>query len=197
MYCMFKDFRFLHFMASHRNNKKVLQFSDMVRKYYLSSTFNTHRQAASAAQALRGILDSPFINIWMPHERNITTWSEQKGADSPPPEENISFVSSMLLNGRTSCWIFSPFFLLSEAMLIFHSQTHSTSSTGYTWHVALRIILHLLRNVKRQTCWCCSKCLKGFSQGYPGVHHPTLWPFSIIWITMRFRWFKKLVWFRL
>lgn len=63
MHCMFKDFRFLHFMASHRYNKKVLQFSDMVCKYYLSSPLSTHRQAANAAQALRGILDSPFINI--------------------------------------------------------------------------------------------------------------------------------------
>lgn len=107
--------------------------------------FSTHRQAANAAQALCGILDSPFINIWMPHERNITTWREQKGVDSPPPPENRSFVSSTRLKGRTSCCIFSPFFLLSDAMLIFHSQAHSTSSTGYTWHVALRIILHHLR----------------------------------------------------
>lgn len=125
--------------------KEVLTFLDMVCKYYLSSPFSTHRQAANAAQALCGILDSPFINIWMPHERNITTWREEKGADCPPSEENIRFVSSMLLDGRTSRRIFSPFFLLSGAMLIFHSQTPSILSTGYTWHVTLRIILHHLR----------------------------------------------------
>lgn len=144
----------------------------MVCKYYLSSTYGTHRQVAYAAMKLCGILNSPFINIYMLYEINITTWREQK---RPQPKENISFVSSTLLNGRTSCWIFFPFFLLSDAMLIFHSQTPSTLSTGYTWHIAPHTILHHLRkNLKLWTCWCCFKCLKdlGLSENVSS-HHMT------------------------
>lgn len=149
MHDMFKDFRFVHFMASHRTNKK---YAVILRHASVNITYLLHLTPIGRLRVLLRQyvafwilhLDS-FINIWMPHERNITTWREQKGADSPPVEENISFVSSTLLNGGTSCWIFSPFFLLSDAMLIFHSQIPSTSSTGYTWHVVLRIILHHLR----------------------------------------------------
>lgn len=134
MLCMFKDFRFLHFMASHRNNKKkVLQFSQMVCKYFLSSPFSTHRQAANAAQALHGILDSLFINIWMPHERNITTYREQKRADSTSPEENRSFVTSTLLNGRTSCWI-SPlsscYLMQCSSSTVRHTLRHLQVTPG-------------------------------------------------------------------